>query len=259
MATPLPLNFYDSVYSGNHYASYSDATSHFAFAELSAFIERFQLHDKRCLEVGSGRGYFQNLVKDYTGTDLSQVVAERYQKPFFTSSAEELPFENASFDAIWSITVLEHIPSPEKALSEMRRVLKPGGLIFLKPAWHCRPWACDGIPVRPFRDLNLHQKWIKLTLPLRESLIIRSMQTIPWRFALYLSYMVHRKPSSLHVKKLPANYERFWMADSDACSSIDLFAAFLWFISRGDHGLSPESMTRALIARAQPIIIRKNN
>lgn len=45
-------------------------------------------------------------------------------------SAENLPFEDNSFDMVYSSHVLEHIPNLEKALQEIYRVLKPGGINF---------------------------------------------------------------------------------------------------------------------------------
>lgn len=43
------------------------------------------------------------------------------------ASAEELPFEDASFDVVVGTLVMCSVPQPEKALAEIRRVLKPGG------------------------------------------------------------------------------------------------------------------------------------
>ena len=45
-----------------------------------------------------------------------------------------LPFEDDSFDVVFSQTVLYHIPDPEKALAEIKRVLRPGGLVALRDA-----------------------------------------------------------------------------------------------------------------------------
>ena len=80
------------------------------------FVEQNGLAGKRVLEVGSGRGYLQDMALDYTGLDLSASVAARYHKPFVVASATAMPFADNSFDAIWSIWVLEHIPEPERAL-----------------------------------------------------------------------------------------------------------------------------------------------
>ena len=42
-----------------------------------------------------------------------------------------LPYEDKSFDVVMAAHVLEHLPDPQRALAEMVRVLKPGGMVFL--------------------------------------------------------------------------------------------------------------------------------
>ncbi|WP_187429675.1 2-methoxy-6-polyprenyl-1,4-benzoquinol methylase, mitochondrial [Roseobacter fucihabitans] len=42
-----------------------------------------------------------------------------------------LPYEDQSFDVVMAAHVLEHLPNPQRALTEMVRVLKPGGMVFL--------------------------------------------------------------------------------------------------------------------------------
>jgi ubiquinone/menaquinone biosynthesis C-methylase UbiE len=45
-------------------------------------------------------------------------------------SAGDLDFPDESFDAIFHSTLLHWTPDPERAIQEMGRVLKPGGLVF---------------------------------------------------------------------------------------------------------------------------------
>jgi SAM-dependent methyltransferase len=46
----------------------------------------------------------------------------------------ELPFADASFASVISVHSIEHVPDPERALGEVRRVLRPGGTaIFVTP------------------------------------------------------------------------------------------------------------------------------
>ncbi len=51
---------------------------------------------------------------------------------FEVGSVFELPFPDASFDAAFAHTLLQHLNQPMKALSEIHRVLKPGGIIGIK-------------------------------------------------------------------------------------------------------------------------------
>jgi SAM-dependent methyltransferase len=101
---------------------------------VSAFVGRYGLGGAKILDVGAGSGLLQDVVADYTGLDISPSVRRFFRKPFVEASATAMPFDPSSFDAIWSIWVLEHIPNPECALMEMRRVVKPGGYIYLWPA-----------------------------------------------------------------------------------------------------------------------------
>jgi ubiquinone/menaquinone biosynthesis C-methylase UbiE len=124
--------------------------------------------------VGSGRGYLQDLVEDDTGLDLSPSVARRYHKKFVAGSATALPFPDNTFDAIWTVWGLEHIPEPEKTMREMRRVLKPGGKLFLMAAWNCKPWLADGFTVRPYSDFNWKGKLVKASLLLRDTAYLQT-------------------------------------------------------------------------------------
>jgi ubiquinone/menaquinone biosynthesis C-methylase UbiE len=55
---------------------------------------------------------------------------------FTSASVYELPFADASFDLVFSHALFEHLADPAQALGELRRVLRPGGLIALcSPDW----------------------------------------------------------------------------------------------------------------------------
>lgn len=51
---------------------------------------------------------------------------------FQTADVQELPFADASFDAVFAHAVLQHVREPLRALAEMHRVLKPGGVVGLR-------------------------------------------------------------------------------------------------------------------------------
>ncbi|MEO6165305.1 MAG: class I SAM-dependent methyltransferase, partial [Candidatus Binatia bacterium] len=99
--------------------------------QVAAFAKEFSLSSRAVLEIGSGRGYLQDVVENYTGLDISPSVARFYHKRFVLGSATALPFPDNSFDGVWSIWVFEHVPNPEQAFREARRVTRDKGVIFL--------------------------------------------------------------------------------------------------------------------------------
>ena len=98
----------------------------------------------RSLEIGAGTGYFSlhmhmaGLVGEATCTDISPGMIEVLETnasmleldvETTVCDAEELPFEDGSFDLVFGHAVLHHIPDLTRAFSEFHRVLAPGGMI----------------------------------------------------------------------------------------------------------------------------------
>ena len=104
--------------------------------------ERF--HGKKILEIGCGMGcmasHWAMHGAKITAIDLNPVAIKRTKQRFKIFNlkgdiqevdAESLPFDDASFDFVYSWGVIHHTPRIEKAASEMWRVLKPGGRLGL--------------------------------------------------------------------------------------------------------------------------------
>jgi len=98
----------------------------------------------RSLEIGAGTGYFSlhllmsGVVGRATCTDISPGMvtaleqnAERLdlEVEALVADAEQLPFEDDSFDLVVGHAVLHHLPDLTQAFAELFRVLKPGGTI----------------------------------------------------------------------------------------------------------------------------------
>ncbi len=98
----------------------------------------------RILDVGSGRGKFlvaatkagakaegvepyDKYIEMSRERGAKEGVSIRVQK----GDAEHLPFDNETFDFVNLSEVIEHVESPERSLSELKRVLKPGGFAYV--------------------------------------------------------------------------------------------------------------------------------
>jgi len=98
---------------------------------------------KKALDLGCGQGRGANLLADYAkevvAVDISNEIISRNKKRyadkdnliFREMNAEKLKLENDSFDIVISFEVIEHVDNPDIFLEEIKRVLKPFGLVFL--------------------------------------------------------------------------------------------------------------------------------
>lgn len=109
----------------------------------------------RVLEIGCGNGFISAILSRFANeviaTDLSKLNIKTHSIGIFKAkaliqrlnienckivscSAEELPFEDKFFDLVFCAYSLEHVPDKNKALKELKRVLKNNGeTIFLVP------------------------------------------------------------------------------------------------------------------------------
>ncbi|MFQ6096893.1 MAG: class I SAM-dependent methyltransferase [Armatimonadota bacterium] len=245
--------FYEERFRGGAYAAEQSARGEQA---LRAFVSQFGLERARVLEVGCGRGRYQGMVQSWIGVDVATSCARHIRRPFVAASGAALPFKDDSFDALWSLDVLEHIPRPELALTEARRVVRSGGYIFLSPAWQVRAWAAQGCAVRSYRELDWRGRLTKLTIPVRDSVVFRAALLVPRRLVRHLLWTMCKRPTSFLYRELRPNYEVYWTSDSDACNSMDPYEAVLWFVSRGDECLSHPTPLRALSVRTGALTFR---
>jgi len=97
----------------------------------------------RALEVGYGAGALQltmaGAAAELHGVDLdadpavvSPILAAKGLSPrLVRGSVYELPYEDAWFDLVFSFSVFEHLHEYPRALAEVARVLRPGGIFLL--------------------------------------------------------------------------------------------------------------------------------
>jgi SAM-dependent methyltransferase len=103
---------------------------------------------ERVLEIGPGTGYYALEAAEWIGRDGRLEIFDLQQEMLdhtmrrarergldnvaaTQGDATRLPFDDASFDAAYLVTVLGEIPDQDAALRELRRVLRPGGRLVV--------------------------------------------------------------------------------------------------------------------------------
>ena len=128
----------------------------------------------RVLDLGCGAGFasIQLLQRGYqvTGVDLSEKMLDLARKncsdtgvgniTFQRGNAEQLDLEDASYDAVIALGVIEYTASDGRVLREMNRLLKPGGYLILSvPNRFCL--YNINIPFNCMVNFNQLVRWIK--------------------------------------------------------------------------------------------------
>lgn len=135
-------------------------------------VEELELKDRdKILEVGCGNGYYLNLLNNL-GLDLTLVgldndaralkdakkIIENNKVKLFLADAGNLPFDDNSFDKVILSEVIEHIENESQVLSEINRVLNPGGAMVLTTCNVDYPFLWDPVNFCLQRLLKTHIK-----------------------------------------------------------------------------------------------------
>jgi ubiquinone/menaquinone biosynthesis C-methylase UbiE len=107
---------------------------------VKTFLEKYRtITNKKILDIGSGEGGTSSVLSEnnfVVSVDLSLLRLQRQKVNFqiknsVNSNALKLPFSDSSFDIIILQDVIEHLSDSENFISEIKRVLKSNGAIYL--------------------------------------------------------------------------------------------------------------------------------
>jgi SAM-dependent methyltransferase len=94
------------------------------------------LEPGRVLDLGCGVGHSYHLLggRQTVGVDIDPEALRGQERETVVADMRKLPFEDASFPSVLSVQSLEHVPDPERVLTEVARVTEANGVaIFVTP------------------------------------------------------------------------------------------------------------------------------
>lgn len=136
------------LYSEEYYKSWGVAgendelprqMKHLTFASRLHDIETLIPSPGKVLDVGCATGYFLEVAQSFgwevAGVELSAysagLAAAKFGKQIFNGTLEQAAYPAATFDLVTLSDLIEHVPDPLAFLNEVRRILKPGGLVVI--------------------------------------------------------------------------------------------------------------------------------
>ena len=204
-------------------------------------LERWYRRPGRLLDFGCGRGdalrAFARLGFEPVGADVSpraRELAAGFEIVIVDPETSALPLPDASFDAVFSKSVVEHMRSPIDLAREAWRVLRPGGvLVVMTPSWEHQAWGpfyIDHTHVTPF------------TAPaLRDLLLLAGFEDVESTFFHQLPF-VWRHPSlglvPALVRRLPLPYRPYRETASwpDSLNKLIRFSKEVMLLAAGRKG-----------------------
>lgn len=248
------LSFYDS----------SDMKRH-GFGDLSADVvalteviraERIN-DDAFVVEVGCGTGRLADVHPGWFGVDLGHPTLVRcVPGRSAQGDATNLPIADSSANLVLSVEALEHVPNPAVALGEIARILAPGGVAYLRPAWYCSQWPMDPLMSSSWAALNWRGRARKALGHVRYSRIARAPGVLMRKLVIRRSWD-SSMPSSLRWTKLNPDYSAYHTPDADAVASLEPDQVVRWFATRGFEVIVPESRVALLRMTRGPVIVRR--
>lgn len=117
--------------------------------------------DSTVLELGCGDGFQLDLLRERFGRVLAvdpEAIPDS-RGGFVKSMAETLPFPDSLFDLVISSNVTEHLIDRQRAMEEVRRVLRPGGYAVHVVPTHI--WKFASLALNPLGyPIRVFEKWL---------------------------------------------------------------------------------------------------
>lgn len=269
-------DFYNNAYKNLNY-------SRLDTIESTQNSKKFRFHSKqishlfslgiiptKCnvLEIGCGLGHFNVLFKGkWSGIDISSQATDLGKELYGNSLnffnidiCNEYTLDD-NFDFIYSIAALEHLPKIELAIHNIDKSLKPGGVLYLAPAWNARSWTVEKLKFIPYTKLNWSKKVKKFFIPIISSKVIRFLNLFPRRIFRELKFYAFKAYNLNHVNLYPdfSLIEQYGhVSDDDAFISLDSHDLILFLKKLNYYPVASDTLFYRLFHFGSPIVMKKN-
>lgn len=177
---PFGREYFATTYGGGR-GSYQARTTPIKWRSMCRFIDQNVPDFRDALDVGCAEGSFlAHAVKRFprarwSGTDVSEYATEIARRAVPCADirrceATSLDFADASFDCVTAFDVLEHLPDLDRAVSDLARVLRPGGSLIVTVPVYDGPvgWIVRALDRDPTHVHKLaRQEWLRGPLSTR--------------------------------------------------------------------------------------------
>lgn len=153
---------------------------------IDHFLSLKEGQGKDVLEIGCAIGAFSKILKErgfnMVATDISSFIidkAQRLQKDikFKVLDIEQNILTNEKYDYIFAFEVLEHLKHPEKALFNMKKLLKEGGVVVFSTPLPTKQTLADPMHI----NIHPHNFWLSLGKKLKfKKLYLKDASFIPY-------------------------------------------------------------------------------
>ncbi len=138
----------------------------FLLKKRFSYIERYLKKDDLILELGCGAGHSKKYIKN-KNLKISDITNYDFLD-FKNVDCLNTPFKNDSFDCVFSLSLIHHIPNPIKLFNEIGRILKKNGKYIILDINCCFFFKLVTILTKSEKydlDVNIYNEEINLTDP----------------------------------------------------------------------------------------------
>jgi SAM-dependent methyltransferase len=183
---------------------------------IAGILERALGSAQTILNVGAGTGSYEPADRSLIAVEPSgEMIRKRSPTAAeaIQASADDLPFDDKSFDASMAILTIHHWPDQEAGLREMRRVTR-GRIVLFTFDPSCRPWLTDYLPELATLDeaqmptMSDYERWlgsVQITPVL-----------VPHDCSDGFLYAYWRRPAAYLDTHIRSGISSFWAIDTEA-------------------------------------------